>query len=104
MAGSSCSPDVVLGPARPCHGVVVTVVSTSATDGGTAYAVSGSLGVDTHRAGRALHDLHGGLDVVGVEVGHLGLRDLADLVLGQPTDLLLVRHAGALLQAGGLLD
>src|SRR3954453_1111864 len=65
---------------------------------------AGSLGGDTHRAGGALDDLHRGLDVVGVEVGHLGRGDLADLVLGQPTDLLLVGNAGALLEAGGLLD
>src|SRR4051794_32855648 len=65
----------------------------------------GSLvGPDTHRAGGALDDLHGGVDVVGVEVGHLGGGDLADLVLGQPADLLLVGHAGALLQTGSLLD
>src|SRR5580765_892567 len=62
------------------------------------------LGRDAHRAGCALHDLHRGVDVVGVEVGHLGQRDLADLVLGQPTDLLLVWNPGALLQAGRLLD
>src|SRR5215212_6026176 len=104
MAGSSCSPDVVVGPARPCHGIDVTMVATSATDGATAYAVNGSLGADAHRAGGALDDLHRSLDVVGVEVGHLGLRDVADLLLGEPTDLLLVRHAGTLLEAGGLLD
>src|SRR3546814_11940694 len=45
-----------------------------------------------------------GFDIVGVQVGQLGLRDLTNLVLGQLADLLLVRNAGALLQASGLLD
>src|SRR6478672_2131406 len=57
---------------------------------------------DAHRTGGALDDLHRGLDVVGVEVGLLGLGDLPDLVTGEPTDLLLVRDARALLEAGGL--
>src|SRR3954454_15742783 len=59
---------------------------------------------DAHGAGGALHDLHRGLDVVRVEVGKLGGRDLAHLVLGQLADLVLVRDRGALGQAGGLLD
>src|SRR4029079_6097736 len=63
-----------------------------------------SAGGDTHRAGGALDDLHRGLDVVGVQVRHLGRGDLAHLVLGQLADLLLVRDARTLLQAGGLLD
>ena len=46
----------------------------------------------------------GGLDVVGVEVGHLGRRDLAHLVAVDPADLVGVRRRAALLQAGGLLD
>jgi hypothetical protein len=59
---------------------------------------------DAHRAGGAGDDLHRAVDVVGVEVLHLGLGDLADLVPGQLADLDLVRLAGALLDAGGLLD
>src|SRR3954468_18691637 len=64
----------------------------------------GLLRRDTPRTRRALRDLHRGGGVVGVRVGHLGLRDLAGLVLGQSTDLLLVGYAGPLLQAGGFLD
>src|SRR5215218_8114048 len=55
------------------------------------------LGVDAHLTSGAGDDLHRGVDVVGVEVGHLGLGDLADLVLGEPAGLGLVRLAGALL-------
>ena len=43
-----------------------------------------------------------GLDVVGVEVGHLDRGDLADLVAGHPTDGLALGVPGALLDAGGL--
>src|SRR4029079_11487792 len=78
--------------------------STSQRGSPTRWSDGVSVGGDAHRAGGALHDLHRGLDVVGVEVRHLGRRDLADLVLGEAADLLLVRDAGALLQAGGLLD
>ena len=47
--------------------------------------------LDAHAAGGAL-DLAGrGLDVVGVEVGHLDLGDLADLVAGDPADGLALR-------------
>jgi len=59
---------------------------------------------DAHLACGALDDLHRGVDVVGVEVGHLGLSDLADLRLGDAAGLDLVRLARALLQASGLED
>src|SRR5690606_7463311 len=59
---------------------------------------------DAHRAGRALDDLHRGLDVVRVEVGELRLRDLAHLVAGDRGDLGGVRGRRALGDAGGLLD
>jgi hypothetical protein len=62
------------------------------------------VGGDAHGAGGALDDLHRLIDVIGIEVGHLGGGDLADLVLGDLADLLLVRDAGALLQARRLLD
>src|SRR3954453_9855291 len=52
---------------------------------------------DAHRAGGAADDLRPRFDVVGVEVGHLALRDLADLRLADVCDLLRVRLAGALL-------
>ena len=42
----------------------------------------GSYDVDPHRAGGAGDDLRRGVDVVGVQILHLLLRDLAQLVLG----------------------
>src|SRR4051794_15350530 len=57
---------------------------------------------DAHRPGGAGDDLLGLVEGVGVEVRHLGLRDLADLVAGHRGDLGLVRLAGALLHPGGL--
>src|SRR3954447_13764652 len=57
-----------------------------------------------HRAGGAGDDLGGRVDVVGVEVGHLRLGDLADLRPGDLGDLGLVRLAAALVNAGGLQD
>src|SRR5690242_20537781 len=63
-----------------------------------------SVSRDAHGAGGALDDLHRGVDVVRVEVGELGRGDLAHLVLGQLADLLLVRDARTLAEAGSLLD
>src|SRR3954468_10401651 len=57
---------------------------------------------DAHRPGGAGDDLRGGLDVVGVEVGHLLLGDLTQLSLRDGTDLRRLRRAGALRDAGGL--
>ena len=57
-----------------------------------------------HRAGGALDDEHGVLDVVGVEVGHLGLGDLTHLGLGDRGDLRGPRVRGTLLDAGSLED
>src|SRR3978361_220832 len=57
---------------------------------------------DAHRPGGAGDDLLGLLEVVGVEVFHLGLRDRADLVTGDRGDLGLVRLTRALLHPGGL--
>ena len=58
---------------------------------------------DAHGAGGALDDLHGGVDVVGVEVGELGLRDLAHLVAGELADLVPLRHARALRRPAAFL-
>src|SRR6185312_14266105 len=57
---------------------------------------------DAHRPGGAGDDLLGLVEVVGVEVGHLGGGDLADLVTGDRGDLRLVRLARSLVDAGGL--
>src|SRR5581483_4895385 len=57
-----------------------------------------------HAAGRALYHLHSCIDVVGVEVAHLGLGDLAHLVSGQAADLLALLRRRAFLDAGRLLD
>src|SRR6185312_7488747 len=46
----------------------------------------------------------GGVDVVGVEVGHLAFGDLADLVRGDRPDFVHVRLAGALRDPDRLLD
>src|SRR5690349_16735506 len=79
------------GRARPCHYCWFSRWS-SALDG------------DAHRASGTGDDLGGLLDVVRVEVLELRLGDLADLRGRQPADLRLVRLAGALGHAGGLLD
>ena len=64
----SCLP-VVSGPARPSHDF-----SRPGVRDRTLPPLVDV--VDAHRAGGAVDDLHRGLDVVGVEVGHLGLGDL----------------------------
>src|SRR5690606_30696920 len=66
-------------PGAPCPGWSRPGV----TPGPAGSALDG----DAHRAGRALDDLHRGLDVVRVEVGELRLRDLAHLVAGDRGDL-----------------
>src|SRR6478736_7113942 len=67
-------------------------------------ASSSELGVDAHRAGGAGDDARRHLLVVGVEVFHLLTGDLEDLVARELGDLGLVRLAGPLGDAGGLLD
>src|SRR5437588_2210591 len=57
-----------------------------------------------HRARRAGDDVLGRLDVVGVQVLHLALGDLAQLVLGDRAHLFSVGLGGALLQRQRLLD
>src|SRR5512136_256998 len=60
--------------------------------------------LQSHVLGRALDDLLGRLDVVGVEVDQLDPGDVLDLLHRDLADLLLVRLAGALGDAGGLLQ
>src|SRR5699024_3211730 len=66
--------------------------------------MSSALHRDAHGTSGALDDLRRGVHVVRVQIRHLGLRDLADLCLGDLADLVGVRDGGALLEAGGLLD
>src|SRR5207248_10837457 len=60
--------------------------------------------LDAQRASGALDHLHGRLDVVGVEVLQLELRNLADLLAVDLADLFLVRLRGAFLHARCLLQ
>src|SRR4051812_3793448 len=89
------APDVVFG-------VVVRTAHWSCHGGATGWL--SALDRDAHGAGGAGDDLLGGVQVVGVQVGHLGGGDVADLVAGDLGDLGLVRLAGALLHARGLED
>src|SRR5690606_10228533 len=57
---------------------------------------------DPHRPGGAGDDLLRRLNVIGVEVGHLPLRDLTQLSLGDRAHLRRVRRPRALLDAGRL--
>src|SRR5260370_36309724 len=59
---------------------------------------------DAHRASGAGDDLFGGFDAVGVQVLHLLLSDVAQLLRGDAANLRLVRRARALLHARGLLE
>src|SRR6516165_4129201 len=67
-------------------------------------AAGSALDLYAHRAGGAGDDLLGRLDRGRVQVGHLGLRDIADLGGGDAADLGLVRLGAALVHARGLLD
>src|SRR5581483_2404611 len=57
-----------------------------------------------HAPRRPRHDVHGGLDVPGVEVCHLLLGDLAELLARDPPDLVPVGLARTLLEPCRLLD
>src|SRR5438046_10714025 len=81
---------------------VLPVVRRAVTYGPPTRAVPLVADGDAHRARGAADDLLRRVDVVGVEVGHLALRDLAYLVARHRRDLGLVRLAGALLDAGRL--
>src|SRR5262245_44648484 len=56
---------------------------------------------DAHLAGRTGDDLLGGVKVVGVQVDHLGLGDLTDLLAAELGDLGLLRVPASLFDAGG---
>lgn len=59
---------------------------------------------DAHGASGTRHDLLGRLDVVGVEIGELGLGDLGKLSLRERAHLVALRNAAALLDAKSLTD
>src|SRR5699024_3130766 len=69
------------GPTRPCEGLL----ELAADSGGV-----------------ACHDLGRGVDVLRVEVGKLGLRDLAHLIGGDGTGRAAAGVTGSLVQPGGL--
>src|SRR5690606_4331265 len=68
------------------------------------FAMALPLHLDTHRPGRARDDQHRRIDVVGVEVLHLGLGDLAQLGDRHRTGDVLARSLAARLQLRGLLQ
>src|SRR3954462_5453298 len=72
--------------------------------GTSSYGRRSSFDVHTHRARSALDDLHRLVDVVRVQVGHLGLGDLPHLVAADRADLLAVGLARALREPDRLLD
>ena len=59
---------------------------------------------DAHGTGGTGDDPLGGLNIVGIEVGHLDLGDLGELLLGELADLVALGNARAALEAQGLLD
>ena len=59
---------------------------------------------DAHGTSGAGDDLLGALDVVGVEVRHLNLGDLGELLLRELANLVALGNAGATLEAELLLD
>lgn len=62
------------------------------------------LNLDAHGPSSTSHDLHGRLNVVGIEVWHLSLGDLTDLILGDLANLVGRRVLRALLNSGSLLN
>src|SRR5271165_533830 len=68
------------------------------------YISIGLADFDAHRARGAGHDLRGRVDVVGVEIRHLRLGDLAHFVHRDLADFLAVGLARTFLHAGRLLD
>lgn len=62
------------------------------------------LDLDAHIAGGAGDDSHGSFDIIGIQIGHLGLGDLPELRLGNLADLLLVGDTGTLGDADRLAD
>ena len=53
---------------------------------------------DAHGTGGAGNDLLSGINVVGIEVGHLDLGDLGELLVGELADLVALRNGGAALK------
>ena len=88
----------------PCFGMSTPVVQTPLIVGLPRYVVVSRSALDgeTHRAGGTFNDLHGRVDVVGIEVGHLDLGDLLHLGLRDRGHLLLVRFGEPLATPGGL--
>ena len=69
------------------------------------HGSSGSgLDLESHAPGRAGYDPLRGLDVRSVEVGHLGLRDLLHLLVGDRTHLVAIRLSRAFRDASSLLQ
>src|SRR5712671_2473290 len=99
MAYLPCLEVVVNGPreALPLSALLLTWSPPAAR-------ARSALDPDAHRPGGAGDDLLGRLDRGRVQVGHLGLRDVADLGRGDAADLGLVRLGAALVHARGLLD
>ena len=73
ITGISCLQGVVHEPRWLSHVVIYL------------YVLSGNR--DAHLTCSALDDLHRGIDVVCIEVGHLGLSDFANLGLGNASGL-----------------
>ena len=59
---------------------------------------------NAHAAARYGHHAHSGLDIGGVEVGHLDLSDFMNLLFGDGGDLRLVGDAGTALDLAFLFD
>lgn len=57
-----------------------------------------------HAAGGTGNHADGGIDIGSVQVGHLQLGDLLELLAGDLANLGLVGHAGTGFQVDGLLD
>src|SRR3990167_1787846 len=67
-------------------------------------AISHPLAFHAHLACAARDDFHRGVDVVTVEIGHLDLGDLLQLLARELADLLFKRIAAAGLETERLLD
>ena len=59
---------------------------------------------DAHASGSTGDHAHSRLDASGIQIRHLHLRDLANLILGDGSYLRLVGHSGTGLQVAGLLQ
>ena len=52
-----------------------------------------------HAASCAFHHLHGRFNVIGIEVGHFGFSDFANLIATELSNFLLIRLARSFVQA-----